>query len=209
MRAVDLALRERPSRSLPSRYARPWRLVPLTAQELLAALAGVPSARSVPVGDGIVESRVVGGVEIARAEDTGESELRRLWRARFGGGPTPLLLVTDAAEAQVVQALGPIGGDGPIRLVAADDLLRALERLPTTGRLTGVRDLAEEFERLDRTGVSGLQVKGLGTLHLFTERLRSRDEWNRLEELTADLPTEWRPILERLGYEVEQLRGRN
>jgi hypothetical protein len=208
MLASGFAKRGRPSRSLRSRHARAWRLVPLTAQELLAALGGVPGAKSVPVGDGIAESRLIGGVEVAHAEPVGEKELRKLWRTRYAGGPTPLLLVADAEEP-VVRALGPVDADGPIRLVASDDLLRVLERLPSAGKLGAVRALAEELERLDRTGVSGLQVKGLGTQHLFSERLRAQAEWSRLEELTTDLPTEWRPLFERLGYEVEQLQTRN
>ncbi|MEX2211241.1 MAG: DNA methyltransferase [Gaiellaceae bacterium] len=183
----------------------------MTAQELLAAVAGVPGAKAVPVeGDGIVESRLVGGVEIARADQPGEQELRKLWRTRFGGGPTPLLLITDEpGQERVVRALGPIGHDGPIRLVGADELLRVLERLPSLGKLHAVRELAEELERLDRAGVSGLQVRGLGTQHLFTTRLREGPRWARLEELAQDLPSEWRALFERLGYDVEQLKGRN
>jgi hypothetical protein len=211
MLTSDVARRGRPTLSVPSPDARPWRLVPLTAQELLAAIAGVPGAKAVPAkGDGIVESRLVGGVEVARAEDGSDQELRKLWRARFGGGPTPLLLLTDATgDDPAVRALGPIGADAPIRIVAADDLLRVLERLPTLGKLQAVRELAEELERLDRTGISGLQVRGLGTQHLFTERLRTQQRWARLEELADDLPAEWRPLFERLGYEVEKLKGRN
>lgn len=34
------------------------------------------------------------------------------------------------------------------------------------------REPAESLEHLDRTGVAGLIVKGLGTEHLFRERLR-------------------------------------
>ncbi len=182
----------------------------MTAQELLAALAGVPGTKTVPAGNGVIESRLVGGVEVARAENASEKELRKLWRTRFGGGPTPLLLLADTPdEERVVQALGPVDGDGPARAVATEDLLRVLERLPSLGKLQAVRELAEELERLDRAGVSGLQVKGLGTQHLFTERLRSQPEWSQLEVLAADLPHEWRALLERLGYDVAKLKARN
>jgi hypothetical protein len=152
--------RGQPSRPLPSPHARAWRLAPLTAQELLAALASAPGAKVVPArGDGIVESRVVGGVEIARSDERGDQELRKVWRARFGGGPTPLLLIADdPTAAGVVRTLGPLGHDGPIRRVDADALRGVLDRLPTLGRLEAVRELAEELDRLDRGGVSGLDA---------------------------------------------------
>jgi hypothetical protein len=183
----------------------------VTARELLAALAGAPGAKTVPAaGDSIAESRLVGGVEIALAATADEKELRKLWRTRFGGGPTPLVVVADEpGDEDVVRALGPLSHDGPIRLLGADDLLRVLERLPSLGKLQAVRELAEELDRLDRSGVSGLHVKGLGTQHLFTERLRESPRWTRLVELAHDLPREWRALFERLGYDVEQLPFRN
>jgi hypothetical protein len=184
----------------------------MTAQELLASLAGVPGAKTVPVGgDGIAESRLVSGVEVARAEVADDQELRRLWRDRYGRGPTPLLLVVDAdGDDNAVRTLGPLSHDGPIRVVGADDLRRLIERLPTLGKLEAVRQLTEELERLDRTGVSGLQVKGLGTQHLFTERLRAdQQRWSRLQELAKDLPRDWQKLVKSLGYEVGQLPVRN
>ena len=130
-------LRWRQVGSVPSRHAGAWRLVPLTAQELLAALAAVPGAKVVPAGrEGIAESRLVGGLEIAHASDPDDQALRKVWRARFGGGPTPLLVVADAlGEENAVRTLGPARHDGPIRLVGAGDLLRVLERLPSLGKL--------------------------------------------------------------------------
>jgi hypothetical protein len=138
----------------------------VTAPELFAALTALPGARPVPVaGDGIVESYLVNGVEIAHARDPDERELRRLWRGRFGGGATPLLLIADNADQeQTLRALGPTSHEGPLRVVGTSDLLRALEQLPTRSRLEAVRGLAEELERLDRTGVPGVQARGLGTI---------------------------------------------
>jgi len=206
-----VGVRGRPVRSLPSRHARVWRVAPLKAQELLAALAAVPGSKTVPVeDDAIVESRVVGGVEIALTTEPDEQALRKLWRSRFGGGPTPLLLLADEPDQdEVLRALGPLGHDSPIRLVGSADLLPILERLPSLGKLQAVRELAEELERLDRTGVSGLQVKGLGTQHLFTTRLRDDPRWTRLEELSQNIPGDWRPLFEQLGYEVERQPARN
>ena len=182
----------------------------MTARELFDVLAGLPGVRPLAAaGNGIADSKLVGGVEVARSGEAGEPALRRLWRERTKGGPVPLLLVADDPDAeQTLRALGPLSADGPLRLVSSDDLLRVLERLPSLPSLHAVRELAEELDRLDRTGVSGLQVKGLGTEHLFKVRLREGARWSRLDELAAGLPDEWRPLLETLGYELEQLPTR-
>jgi hypothetical protein len=120
----------------------------------MAALAAVPGATPVPLAeDALAESTVVAGVEVGRATTHDEQELRKLWRGRFGGGPTPLLLIADAADEEgAVVALGPLGHDGPLRLIGADDLVALLKRLPSLAKLEAVRHLAEELGRLDRSG---------------------------------------------------------
>src|SRR3989442_228275 len=95
-----------------------WKIVPVNASEFFVALTRLPGVRSVPVaGNGIVESRFVGGVEIARASTPAERDLRRAWRDRSGGGPDPLLIVADdPAQEGALRALGPLGGGGgPVR----------------------------------------------------------------------------------------------
>src|SRR3712207_7321270 len=91
-----------------ARVAR--RLRPLTAQELFAALATLPGSRPVPAGsDGIEESRLVAGVEIARTRGVLERDLRRTWRERQRGGAAPLLLVADDPDRENgLRALGPV-----------------------------------------------------------------------------------------------------
>ena len=182
----------------------------MNATELFVVLAGLPGVRSVPVtGNGVVESRFVGGVEIARASTSEERGLRRTWRDRSRGGPDPLLLVVDDPEQEgVLRALGPLGGDGPVRLVGTDDLLRLAERLPTLPPLQAVRTLAEELDQLDRTGVAGLVVRGLGTEYLLTQRLPAGPRWPRLAERAQGVSGEWREVLTRLGYELEALPAR-
>jgi hypothetical protein len=179
----------------------------VNAREFFVALTGVQGARAVPVeSNGVVESRFVAGVEIARVASADERALRRAWRDRSAGGPDPLLLVADDPDREgALRALGPVGGGGPVRLIAADDLLRLVERLPTLPRLQAVRTLAEELDHLDRTGVAGLVVRGLGTEYLLTQRLPASPRWNRLGELSDGVTGEWREILTRLGYDLEAL----
>lgn len=145
----------------------------MNAGDLFEALATLPGARSISAGrDGIAESRMLAGIEVARASSADERAIRRAWRDRHGGGHVPLLIIAeDPSEESSVRALGPQSAGGPVRVVGADDLLRILERLATVPPLHAVRELAEELDRLDRSGISGLQVKGLGTEHLFKTRL--------------------------------------
>jgi len=132
----------------------------MNAAELFDALRGLPAARALAVtGNRITESRLVAGVEVARVELANDQALRKAWRDRSGGGPTPLLVLTDEPEAlQTLRALGPTSSDGPVRVIRSEDLLRVLERLPQLPKLQAVRELAEELDRLDQTGISGLQV---------------------------------------------------
>jgi hypothetical protein len=180
------------------------------AANFFTALAGVPGARAVAVdGDGIAESRFVAGVEIARAVSADERALRRAWRERSGGGPDPLLVVADDPDREgVFRALGPLGAGGPVHVVAGEDLLRLVERLPALPRLQAVRTLAEELDQLDRTGAAGLVVRGLGTEYLLTQRLPAGPRWERLADLAEGVTGEWREVMTGLGYELEALPHR-
>ncbi|MGH2780073.1 MAG: Eco57I restriction-modification methylase domain-containing protein [Thermoleophilaceae bacterium] len=182
----------------------------MNADELFDALVGVPGVKAAKAdGGSLGASRLVGGVEVAHAKASAERELRKLWRDRFGGGPTPLLLVVDDPERDgALRALGPLGADDPVRVVEATDLLKVLEELAPMSRLHAVRRLAEELGRLDRTGTAGLVVKGLGTEHLYGERIRSSPRWQRLREQAPAERDTWRDVLEALGYQLERLKPR-
>lgn len=182
----------------------------MNASEFFAALAGLPGVRAVPAGgNGVTESKFVAGIEIAQAATAEERALRRAWRDRSRGGPDPLLLVVDdSAEDGALRTLGPLGGEGPVRLVGTVDLLRLVERLPSLPRLQAVRTLAEELDQLDRTGVAGLVVRGLGTEYLLTQRLPAGPRWPRLAERSEGIAGEWREVLTGLGYELEALPTR-
>jgi hypothetical protein len=182
----------------------------VNARELLDSLSAIPGVRSAraEVRD-IAESHVVGGIEVARATVVDERPLRRAWRDRADGGQMPLLLLTDDPEnGGAVRALGPRDPGGPVRAVGAEDLLRVLERLPGLSDLMAVRELAQELDRLDRSGVAGLVVKGLGTEHLLGERVRRSARWARLTELGQPARGDWREVLTALGYQLERRSGR-
>ena len=209
-RAARQALPPAP-RGLPSARVRRWSLSPVNASELFAALEALPGVRSARVeGSGdIAESRVVGGVEVAHARVVDERPLRRAWRERANGGPVPLLLVVDDPERpDAVRALGPVAAGDPIRRVSADALLKVLERLPSLSKLAAVRELAEELDRLDEAGIPGVSIKGLGTEHLYARRVREPARWAELGELAQGVDGEWREVMKKLGYQVEQRRPR-
>lgn len=185
-------------------------ITPVNASEFFAALDGVQGARRVPVeGNGIVDSRFVNGVEIARAAAGDETALRRLWRRRSGGGPQALLLLADDPDEEgVLRALGPTSETGPLRTVDPQALLRLVERLPGLSQLQAVRVLAEELDQLDRTGVAGLVVRRLGTEYLLTEKLPRSPRWAQLATDAEGAAGEWREVLTALGYALEALPAR-
>jgi hypothetical protein len=89
----------------------------VNADELFAALAAVPGVKAAKADGGrLGASRLVGGVEVAHARASAERELRKLWRERFGGGPTPLLLVVDDPDHAVRRLAEELAGStGPAR----------------------------------------------------------------------------------------------
>jgi hypothetical protein len=187
----------------PGRSAAAWisltgrvpRLLPhvVNASEVLDGLGALPGARdSGAVGNGIMASRLLNGIEYARAAAVDEPKLRSSWKRRQGGGATPLVLVADDPEQPgYVRVLGP-QRDGPMRRVRSESLVGLVERTMSVKRLQAVRLLAEELDRLDTERIAGLKVQGLGTEHLFGSRLPASRRWAEL--------------LNDLGYEIEPLR---
>ncbi len=135
----------------------------MNASELLVALAGIDSSRDAGAGgEGVSESRLVSGIEYARAATGEEAKLRRAWRGRRGGGATPLVVVADDPDGGgTLRVLGP-QGDGPVRRICADAMLDMVRRTVGMTRLEAVRHLAQEVERLETGGVAGLSVRVLG-----------------------------------------------
>ena len=180
----------------------------MNASEVLDGLAALPGAReSGADGNGIVASRLLNGIEYARASAVEEPKLRSSWKRRQGGGATPLVLVADDPEQQgFVRVLGP-QRDGPMRRVRSESLLGLVERTLSVKRLQAVRLLAEELDRLDTERIAGLKVRGLGTEHLYGSRLPDSRWWSELRETVEGASRAgWRELLNDLGYTIEPLK---
>jgi len=176
--------------------------------DVLDGLAGLPGARdSGAVGDGIIASQLLNGIEYARASAAEEPKLRASWKRRQGGGATPLVLLADDPEQRgYLRILGP-QRDGPMRRVRSESLLGMVERTVSVNRLQAVRLLAEELDRLDTERIAGLKVQGLGTEHLYRSRLPGSRRWPELQECVAAASRAgWRELLNDLGYTIEPLK---
>lgn len=178
---------------------------PVNAAELLAALASLDGARDAGGTDVVTASCLVSGIEYAVTEAESERGLRARWRRRVAGRPTPLvLLVDDPDVAGGLQVLGPLP-DEPLRRIRAEALRDAVARTTVMKRLEARRHVAQEVDRLDSGGVAGVVVRGLGTEHLFKERLPHQPVWEQLAAAAAGTAgADWRTLLTRLGYEVTQ-----
>jgi hypothetical protein len=106
-----------------------------------------------------------------------------------------LLVADDPEQEGMLHALGPLTEAGPLRAVDPKALLRLVERLPGLSRLQAVRVLAEELDHLDRSGVAGLVVRGLGTEYLLTDRLPRSPGWAQLARDVEGVAGEWRDVL--------------
>ncbi len=180
----------------------------MNAAELLDGLSALPGSQDAGGdGNGIVASRLLSGVEYARSGAVDEARLRSSYKARHGGGATPLVLLADDPEqAGFVRVLGP-QRDGPLRRVRAAALLGVVEETLTVRRLQAVRLLAEELDRLDTERIAGLKVRGLGTEHLFGQRLPDSPRWPALAaSIDGVNRSGWRELLTDLGYTFEVLK---
>lgn len=178
----------------------------MNAAELFDGLSAISGSREAGSGGEIQASRLVAGVEYAHSRSADETKLRADWRRRHGGGAVPLVLIVDDPEDQGhLRLLGP-QGDGPVRTLDARTVLGLVADSAEMKPLEAVRHVARELERLDREGVPGLAVRGLGTEYLYRHRLRGDGRWTELGALAGGVGRSgWREALEGLGYVVERL----
>lgn len=180
----------------------------MNATELLDELYARGLTRVAQSRPGTIRAAVIGGTEVAIAESAQERHLRAKWRERVGTTGTPYLLIADQEGLDgAVVALGPNSADGPIRLLSASDLSDVLERAAGMSALDAVRFVTGEIDRLDRTGIAGVRLKGLLTVHTLDVRLRGDSaRWSDASDLVKAVPEagEWRSVLAALGYELER-----
>ncbi len=201
-----------PIRWIASRHeSRAALLRPVNTSELLDSIASLGESReSGATGNGVVRGRLLSGVEYAQVSTSAERSLRAAWRKRHGGKATPLVMIADNPEDEdSVVVLGPLAADGPLRTVRTDALQGLIERTAELSDLRAVRLFAQEIERLDARGIPGLVVRGLGTRHLYEDRLPRSNQWNHLRDLADGIAgADWLDTLRNFGYTVERLKDR-
>lgn len=185
----------------------------MSAEEILASLAGLPAARAVSVTAPLLGAVLVAEIEILVAPHADERTLRKRWRDRRGGGATPLLLIADdPGRPDSVMTVGPLDDDGSLHSVEAGALSAVLARVSSLPRLDAVRELAGELERLDQVGIPGVNVRDLLTTYTLDQRLRNdptrwKDAIDAVDGIGRD--ADWRAVLTALGYTLDRrpLRG--
>ena len=178
----------------------------MNAAELLESLVARGIAREIKADASAVRAVVVSKVELAAAEQANDRYLRARWRERVGSASVPYLLVADHPEGDgLVAALGPRKAGSPIRLLSAESLSDVFESAAGLNSLNAARHVAREIDRLDQSGIAGLKVRGLLTMHTLDVRLRAdRGRWEAASALVESVVSAdyWRAVLTELGYEL-------
>jgi len=147
----------------------------------------------------------VAHIELALTSPVSERRFRALWTRRQGNRATPLILVAEAGGTGV-RVLGPQRSDEPVREVSLDGLVATLEDLEGKPRRDAVAGLMAALERLDRSGIPGVIVRGLLTKHVLRRRLpRQAEHWEQLSAAASRMKSGagWRANLAAMGYEIE------
>lgn len=172
----------------------------MTLEQLLAALQdhfgeGYPVTTS-----GLIRAWEIAGIEVAVCGARDESDIRSSWRARQGGGATPLLLLVPADEG--VAALGPGSDRDPMRMVPPEGLVVGLATIESLDRRDAVVELAALLGRLDTAGIPGVVIRGLLTRHILEQRLRKSEQWALLQDRASGVKrvAGWRDNLASLGW---------
>ncbi len=140
-----------------------------------------------------------------------DAELRRLWEARKGRQPYPVVLLAPSGDASELRVSGPQDAR-PIRELPSGRVIDLLETSHNMATREAASFLAREFNRLEEAVVPGLRVKDLLTPHFLRERLRWPINEERLvgavEGKVTTGNTTWRSVFQGLGYQVERLPRR-
>ena len=195
MRQPALGRRVRPIGSLPSRHGRAWRLVPLTAQEVLKAVAGIPGAKVVPTGgDGIADDPAC--TQDAGANAAGIYATVPIVDAASVGSAEPVIAAFKSAfpDPKDYGAYTVIAYDAAA--VVYDALDRAIKaaggQAPPRGNVISQLSATRDFDGV--TGVFGFDAGGDSTRRVLTvyESLAEapRGPWKRVSSVdyTGALP---------------------
>lgn len=140
-----------------------------------------------------------------------QAELRRLWEARKGRQPYPVVLLAPSDDESKVCVAGPQDAR-PVRELPAGRVLDLLEASRGMAAREAASFLAREFSRLEEAVVPGLRVKDLLTPHFLRERLRWAVNEQRLSKTVEGVPpvggVAWRSLFQSMGYQIEQLPRR-
>ena len=140
-----------------------------------------------------------------------EVALRRLWEARKGRQPFPVVLLAPSEDNSKIRVAGPQDAQ-PIRELPAGRVLDLLETSRSMATREAASFLAREFSRLEEAVVPGLRVKDLLTPHFLRERLRwpinKRQLSRAVEGVSTTGSVAWRSFFQGMGYQVEQLHPR-
>ena len=140
-----------------------------------------------------------------------DTEVRRLWEARKGHQAFPVVLLVPSDEDSRVRVSGPQDAR-PIRVLPDARVVELLSSAKDLAQREAAAFLAREFGRLEEAVVPGLRVKDLLTPHFLRDRLRWSVNQQRLSEAVDGLGNvrnvEWRTLLGRMGYQIEQLQPR-
>ena len=196
----------------PLRSTRRSRLLPVNAAELLDLLISHGLGEPAPARGGASRAVLLkAGIEIGLTADAAENRLRKQWRDRVGTAAVRYLLVADDPDrAGSVLALGPSTHDAPVRSLNTKSLFDQLKPIASSSNLTQVeaaRQLAEAVSLLDQTGIAGVEVRKLLTVHTLDTRLRKdTTQWQRMAALIQPITNQenWRTILDQLGYELNR-----
>ena len=140
-----------------------------------------------------------------------DAALRRLWTAKKGNRPYPVVALTQADDADKVRVVGP-QQPNPVREILFDAVLDLLVECRSYTQRSAASTLAREFARLEESVVPGVRVKDLLTPYFVRERLEWPVNKDKLEDSIVSLAgarinsgTSWRALFNQLGYQIQEL----